>query len=677
MRTAAGAGPPARARRALALALALAGPWAAGAAGGEFAPLTLEDFLMLRVSGLEAAAGAAAASFDVKALEGEFQLSRGSMGGPGPQEAGAGFDWAALFSAPPLPAEGGEDSYVFTAERMVALSVDEEFSGGEGGLVERSSFCDQTVADLVRRNPRLQTLWSALVATGLNVTLSGPGPATLLAPTDAAFDALRAEVLAGDADANRILGLELKRLLRYHLVPSTAFALAPSGEGGVRTEEVPSLEGGALEVLTSTAAVVVNDRALVEGVDIACNGRVAVVSAVLAPPPPEGPAADDTYPSPDDMYPFGQPEGPAPCAPGECCDVNPPGGFTCREQRDWGKCSEPWMAREGWCRSTCGFCPGDRTPAGDGWGDGDGWGWDSGSGSGSGSGAGLDITAADTYYSPSGGECAARGVRYELYTEILGNSVDSLTESAKFRDLGPDAATTLFGRTKVQLKAGRRSKSKPRGGRKKRNGRKKRRGRRGRRGLASTDYEDYSGDYDYSSYDAPVSFPSQPLPAEGAPGGGPGRPEAFRNRGFGSAGDGSEWERLKRYPAKQRNFGVRLCGTFCPPETGEYTFYQVVTDAGELYLGGGSSGGSVGSAPADLQRILSYDVAEQGINRRWNSRKSGVSTTVFLEAGQRYTLEGLMKKGFERRRRPRFRIGVQLPSGQKQRPVRADFFETC
>merc|ERR1719389_1170953 len=89
---------------------------------------------MLRVSDLEAAAAPAAASFDVKALEGEFQLSRGSVGGPGPQEAGAGFDWAALFSAPPLPAEGGEDSYVFTAERMVVLSVDEEFSGGEGRI---------------------------------------------------------------------------------------------------------------------------------------------------------------------------------------------------------------------------------------------------------------------------------------------------------------------------------------------------------------------------------------------------------------------------------------------------------------------------------------------------------------------------------------------------------------
>ena len=625
----------------------------------------------------------ASSSFDVKALAREF--SRGSVGGPGAQEAGGGFDWAALFSAPQPDQGQEEDSYVFTAERMVALSVEEEFAEG---LVERSSFCEQTVADLVRRNPRLQTLWSALVATGLNVTLSGPGPATLLAPTDAAFDALRTEVLAGDADANRILGLELKRLLRYHLLPSTAFALAPSGEGGVRTEDVSSLEGPPLEVLTSTGAAVVNGRALVEGVDLACNGRVAVVSAVLAPPQPEGPAAAeeprDTYPDTFPEEPFGQPGGsPAPCAPGECCDVQPPGGFTCKEQRDWGKCLEPWMAREGWCRSACGFCGSDGTLGG---GSGDNWGWgaDSGSDSGSGSGFsdGSDFTAADTYYSPSGGQCASRGLRYELYTEILGNTVDSLTESAKFRDLGPDAATTLLGRTKVQLKAGRRSKSKPRGARKKkksrksRKSRKKRRGRGGRRGLASMDYEDYSGDYDYSSYDAPTSLPTQASP-EGRPDGG-GGPGAFRSPVPGGfAGAGNEWELLKRYPAKQRNFGVRLCGTFCPPETGEYTFYQVVTDAGELYLGGGPPGGSVGSAPADLQRILSYNVAEQGVNRRWNSRKNGVSTTVFLEAGQRYTLEGLMKKGFERRRRPRFRIGVQLPSGQKQRPVRADFFETC
>ena len=136
-------------------------------------------------------------------------------------------------------------------------------------------------------------------------------------------------------------------------------------------------------MLTSTGAAVVNGRALVEGVDLACNGRVAVVSAVLAPPQPEGPAAAeeprDTYPDTFPEEPFGQPGGsPAPCAPGECCDVQPPGGFTCKEQRDWGKCLEPWMAREGWCRSACGFCGSDGT-SGDGSGDNWGWGADSGS----------------------------------------------------------------------------------------------------------------------------------------------------------------------------------------------------------------------------------------------------------------------------------------------------------
>ncbi len=243
-------------------------------------------------------------------------------------------------------------------------------------------------------------------------------------------------------------------------------------------------------------------------------------------------------------------------------------------------------------------------------------------------------------------------MRYELYTEILGSTVDSLTESAKFRDLGPDASTTLLGRTKVQLRAGRRGKSKPKS-RKKRG--RKRRGRRCRRGLSETDYSDYGLDYA-----SPEPVAVQQGPSRGA-----------------IAGAGDEWELLKRFPARQRNFGIRICGTFCPSETGMYTFYQVVADAGELYLGGGSFGDAVGSTPADLQRILSYDVAGQGINRRLNSPKEGVSTTVFLEAGQRYTLEGLMKKGFERRRRPRYRIGVRTPSGKKQRPVRAEFFETC
>jgi len=38
----------------------------------------------------------------------------------------------------------------------------------------------------------------------------------------------------------------------------------------------------------------------------------------------------------------------------ECTDVQPPGSFTCRQQKSWGKCSAPWMA--GFCEVTCAAC---------------------------------------------------------------------------------------------------------------------------------------------------------------------------------------------------------------------------------------------------------------------------------------------------------------------------------
>lgn len=46
-----------------------------------------------------------------------------------------------------------------------------------------------------------------------------------------------------------------------------------------------------------------------------------------------------------------------------CVDKPTPEGFTCQQQRSWGKCSEPWMTEGGFCRVTCGVCsPGEPQP---------------------------------------------------------------------------------------------------------------------------------------------------------------------------------------------------------------------------------------------------------------------------------------------------------------------------
>ncbi|PRW44355.1 G8 domain-containing [Chlorella sorokiniana] len=52
-----------------------------------------------------------------------------------------------------------------------------------------------------------------------------------------------------------------------------------------------------------------------------------------------------------------------------CTDVAPPGGFSCAQQKAWGKCTEAWIRDGGFCKASCGQCASstactDNTPAG-------------------------------------------------------------------------------------------------------------------------------------------------------------------------------------------------------------------------------------------------------------------------------------------------------------------------
>lgn len=121
------------------------------------------------------------------------------------------------------------------------------------------------------------TLVTAVGAADLVTTLSGPGPFTVLAPTDAAFAAL------GQATLESLLlpqnQAQLARILTYHVVPGSVAA------GDAAAAELATTVQGA-EVLFSfaTGEVRVNGT-LVRTVNIPCtNGIVHVLDAVLQVP---------------------------------------------------------------------------------------------------------------------------------------------------------------------------------------------------------------------------------------------------------------------------------------------------------------------------------------------------------------------------------------------------------
>ncbi len=132
-----------------------------------------------------------------------------------------------------------------------------------------------TIVDVATANGSLSTLVSALQSADLAETLSGPGPYTVFAPTDAAFAALPEGVL------EKLMLPENKEVLKQILTYHVAEGAVTSAD--LKTGMVPTLEGKDVDVVVEGSAVTVND-AKVEQPDVtASNGVIHVIDAVLIP----------------------------------------------------------------------------------------------------------------------------------------------------------------------------------------------------------------------------------------------------------------------------------------------------------------------------------------------------------------------------------------------------------
>jgi uncharacterized surface protein with fasciclin (FAS1) repeats len=120
------------------------------------------------------------------------------------------------------------------------------------------------------------TLATALTAAGLVETLQGPGPFTVLAPTDEAF----AKIPAADLEKLLANKEELTKVLTYHViagnVPSSTVVTLP---------EAATVEGRKITIAVVDGKVVINGTSTVTATDIAAsNGVIHVIDTVLLPP---------------------------------------------------------------------------------------------------------------------------------------------------------------------------------------------------------------------------------------------------------------------------------------------------------------------------------------------------------------------------------------------------------
>jgi uncharacterized surface protein with fasciclin (FAS1) repeats len=153
---------------------------------------------------------------------------------------------------------------------------------------------DQTIAadaDLVTnaaRQAELTTFVSAIQTAGLAETLRQPGPFTVFAPGNPAFDAVPAEErerLASSAGAD-----ELRRLLTYHVVPgrlTVSDLLARAQEAGGQVQ-LTTVVGQPLTVSDRAGRVVLTDGGGLEAQltrpdGVSGNGVIHVTDRVLQP----------------------------------------------------------------------------------------------------------------------------------------------------------------------------------------------------------------------------------------------------------------------------------------------------------------------------------------------------------------------------------------------------------
>ena len=120
-------------------------------------------------------------------------------------------------------------------------------------------------------------LAKALKAAGLEDTLKGDGPFTVLAPSDAAFAKLPQDAVQ---DLLKPENKEvLVKILTYHVIPDRVLST------DLKSGEVKSVEGGPISVKVDPASgVQVNDATVVQPDVKASNGVIHVIDNVILPP---------------------------------------------------------------------------------------------------------------------------------------------------------------------------------------------------------------------------------------------------------------------------------------------------------------------------------------------------------------------------------------------------------
>ena len=164
---------------------------------------------------------------------------------------------------------------------LAACGSDSEGASDPTTTTEAAAAETGTIVEIASGNDDFSTLVAAVTAADLVETLSGDGPFTVFAPTNAAFEALpdgTVDTLLEPENKDQLAGI-----LTYHVVAGKVMA-ADLSDG----QEVETVQGGILTVGIDGDTVTLTDEngGTVNVVDTdieASNGVIHVIDGVVLP----------------------------------------------------------------------------------------------------------------------------------------------------------------------------------------------------------------------------------------------------------------------------------------------------------------------------------------------------------------------------------------------------------
>lgn len=168
--------------------------------------------------------------------------------------------------------------FILTASAVLGLVA---CGGGDDPAPVTPAAPTKNIVQLAAGTPDLSTLVTAVTAAGLTSTLSGQGPFTVFAPTNAAFAKIPAATL--NALVSATPPTTLTSILTYHVLGKKVLkADIPLGTA------IATVQGGTITINVVGSDVIITDakggKSKITSTDIqATNGVVHLIDTVIMP----------------------------------------------------------------------------------------------------------------------------------------------------------------------------------------------------------------------------------------------------------------------------------------------------------------------------------------------------------------------------------------------------------